>query len=215
MKLGKYKHFKGNEYEVIGIAKDCEDPNKEYVVYKSLYGGDFPYGQTWIRELNNFNENKMIDGKETKRFIFLEENKVKIKIKKINEKAILPNYAHPGDAGLDLYSCEDYVLKSGERKLFKTGLTIELPEGYVALIRDKSGLAYKNGITVLGGVIEHTYRGDYGIILLNTGKEDFAVSKGQKIAQLLIQPIISAEVEEVEELSETLRGEGGFGSTGK
>lgn len=140
---------------------------------------------------------------------------VPIKIKKLKPEATIPSYAHPGDAGMDLHSCEDYILKPGERKLFGTGLSFQLPEGYVSLFWDKSGLAFKNGVTVLAGVIEHSYRGEYGVVLLNTSQENFEVKKGQKIAQVLIQPICTAQVEQVEELSETKRGEGGFGSTGK
>lgn len=140
--------------------------------------------------------------------------KIPLKIKKLRPEAILPSYAHPGDAGMDFYSCEDYILKPGERKLFPTGLSIELPEGYVSLIWDKSGLAAKSGLTCLGGVIEHTYRGEYGVILLNTSDVSCEIKKGQKIAQCLVQPICTAEIEEVKELSETKRGFGGFGSTG-
>ncbi len=140
---------------------------------------------------------------------------VNIKIKKLREDAVLPSYAHEGDAGMDLFSCEDYILKAGERRLFKTGLSIELPRGYVSLIWDKSGLAFKHGITVLGGVIEYTYRGEYRVILLNTSEKDFNIKKGDKIAQLLIQPICNAEIEETGVLSETERGEGGFGSSGE
>jgi dUTP pyrophosphatase len=144
-----------------------------------------------------------------------QENKVKLKVKKLHPDAILPSYAHSGDAGLDLYSIEDTIIKAGERALIPTGLSIELPQGYVSLIWDKSGLAAKNGIKTMGGVIEYTYRGEYKIVMLNTSKEDFKITKGQKIAQLLIQPIITAEVEEAQELSETSRGQGGFGSTGE
>jgi len=139
---------------------------------------------------------------------------MKIKIKKLRPEAILPKYAHPGDAGMDFFSCEDAVLKPGERKLIPTGVAIELPEGYVSLIWPKSGLSLKKGLDVLGGVIEHTYRGEYGVILLNTSDEDYEVKKGEKIAQLLIQPIVSVDVEEAEELSDSVRGGGGFGSTG-
>ncbi len=91
---------------------------------------------------------------------------------------------------------------------------MELPEGYFASIRGKSGLAYKKGICILGGVIEWIYRGEYGVIVLNTGKEDFEIRAGDKVAQVVIAPVATAEVEEVEELSETVRGDGGFGSTG-
>jgi len=141
-------------------------------------------------------------------------NKLKIKAKKLHPEAIIPNYAHPGDAGLDLYSVDNLVLKAGERALVPTGLALELPEGHVALIWDKSGVAAKSGIKTMGGVIEHTYRGEYKVVMFNTSKQDFEIKKGQKIAQLLIQPIMTAEVEEVKELSETSRGAGGFGSTG-
>ncbi len=141
-------------------------------------------------------------------------NSVRIKIKKLSLDAIIPSYAHEGDAGMDLFSSEEIVIAGGERKLVKTGISIELPEGFVALIWDKSGLALKNGIKTMGGVIEHTYRGEYGIILFNSSKEDFKIKKGQKIAQILIQPIFTANIEEVEELTKTKRGSSGFGSTG-
>ena len=139
---------------------------------------------------------------------------IEIKVKKSHPDAILPRYAHQGDAGMDLFSCENYVLKPGERKLFGTGLKIEVPRGYVSLIWDKSGMA-SNGIKTMGGVIEHTYRGEYGVILLNASDKNYEIKKGDKIAQLLIQPVETAEITEVEELSETSRGEGGFGSTGR
>jgi dUTP pyrophosphatase len=140
---------------------------------------------------------------------------MKIKIKKLNSDSTIPFYAHIGDAGMDLYSCEDYILKSGERHLFKLSIAAEFPEGYVVLIWDKSGLAAKHGLTVLAGVIDHSYRGEYGVVLLNTSDQDYEIKRGNKIAQLLIQKVEQAEVEEVQELSDTERGEGGFGSTGK
>jgi dUTP pyrophosphatase len=140
--------------------------------------------------------------------------KIKIKIKKLHPDAILPHYAHEGDAGLDLYAVEDVILWPAERVAVPTGLAIELPQGYVSLIWDKSGLALKEGITTIGGVIEHTYRGEYKVIILNTTSQYYYVKKGEKIAQLLIQPIMTAEIEEVQELSQTNRGAGGFGSTG-
>lgn len=140
--------------------------------------------------------------------------KIKVKIKKLKEEATIPCYAHPGDAGLDLFSCENYVLKPGERHNFLTGISIELPEGYVSLLWDKSGLAANKGLTVLAGVIEHTYRGEYGVVLLNTSDKNVEIKKGQKIAQLLVQPIATAEIEIAESLSETPRGKGAWGSTG-
>jgi len=140
---------------------------------------------------------------------------MKIKVRKLSPDAKLPTYAIPGDAGMDLFSAEDVIIKKGERHPVSTGISIELPEGFVSLVWDKSGIAAKHGITKMAGVIEWTYRGEYKILLLNTSDKDFEIKKGDKIAQLLIQPIITAEIEEVQELSETKRGINGFGSTGK
>ena len=140
---------------------------------------------------------------------------LKIKIQKLNKDVKTPNYAHRGDAGADIYSAEeDYILKPGERKGFKTGVKMEIPEGYVALFWDKSGLAIKHGIKTMGGVIDSTYRGEVAVILINLGLEDYKVEKNTKIAQILFQKIEEAEIEEVEDISDTQRGEGGFGSTG-
>ena len=137
---------------------------------------------------------------------------MKIKAKKLNTEAIIPKHNLTGDAGIDLYSVEDVTIEPGERYAVATGLAFELPEGYVALIWDKSGIALKKGIKTMGGVIEYTYRGEYKIILLNTSDQTFQVKKGEKIAQMLVQPIMTVEVEEVAELSDTVRGEHGFGS---
>jgi len=131
---------------------------------------------------------------------------VKVKVKKLKEEAIVPAYAHEGDAGMDLFSTEDYVILSGKRQLVSTGISMELPEGYFASIRGKSGLAYKKGICILGGVIEWTYRGEYGVIVLNTGEENFEIKRGDKVAQVVIAPVAKAEIEKVEELSKTVRG---------
>lgn len=140
---------------------------------------------------------------------------VKLKVKKLHPDATIPSYAHPGeDAGMDVHAVEDAIIKAGERALIPLGLSMEFPPGHVCLVWDKSGLAVKNGLKTMAGVIEHSYRGEYKIAVLNTSKEDYLIKKGQKVAQLLIQPIMTAEVEEVNELSQTARGEGGFGSTG-
>ena len=141
-------------------------------------------------------------------------NQITIKIKKLNPDAILPSYAHDGDAGLDLYSSEDIDIPWGTRMMIPTGISIELPKGYVSLIWDKSGLAAKNGLKVLGGVCDCNYRGEYKVILLNTSNESYKVLKGNKIAQILIQPVEQVKIEEVKDLTDTTRGEGGFGSTG-
>ena len=137
-----------------------------------------------------------------------------IKFQKILAEAIIPHYAHPGDAGMDIFSAEEAIIKAGERKSIKTGLKMELPEGFVGLVWDKSGLALKNGIKTMAGVIDSCYRGEIGIVLVNLSGQDYKIEKGQKIAQMLIQKIERAEIEEARELSETKRGEGRFGSTG-
>ena len=139
-----------------------------------------------------------------------------LKVQKVHKDAIIPNYAHIGDAGLDLFSIEEKVLKPGDSTLIKTGIKIELPEQTEAQIRPRSGLALKKGITVLNtpGTIDEGYRGEIGIILINHGKEDFLVEKHMKIAQMVVKPVWYVNVEEVKELSNTERAEGGFGSTG-
>ena len=139
----------------------------------------------------------------------------KIKIQKINDSAKVPNYAHRGDAGLDFYSAEEnYVLKPGERKGFSTGIKMEIPDGYAGLIWDKSGLAAKQGIKIMAGVIDSTYRGEVIVLLINLGNKNYLVEKNTKISQMLIQKIEQAEIEMVEDLNITKRGGGGFGSTG-
>jgi len=145
----------------------------------------------------------------------LSEN-LKIRIKKIKENAILPHYAHDGDAGVDLYSTEDYVLKPGQRILVSTGVIIAVPQGYEAQIRPKSGLALNHGISVCNspGTIDSGYRGEIGVIAINHSKEEFKIEKGTKIAQLVFNKIEKAEFEEVKSLDNTKRGHGGFGSTG-
>ena len=134
----------------------------------------------------------------------------------LNESAVLPTYAHPGDAGMDLRSIEDVVIEPGKRALVKTGLAMELPEDAEAQVRPRSGLAIKNGITVLNspGTIDSGYRGEVGVILINHGEEAFHVEKGMKIAQMVIAKVEHTKIEVVTELSSSDRGAGGFGSTG-
>ena len=141
---------------------------------------------------------------------------MKVKIKKLRKDAIIPSYFHDSDAGADLCSCDDYVLKPGERALIKTGLSIALPLGYEAQIRPKSGLALKHGLSIVNtpGTIDAGYRGEIGVIIINHGAESFKIEKGNKIAQMVINEIKQAEFEEVDDLDETNRGKGGFGSTG-
>ncbi len=139
---------------------------------------------------------------------------IKVKIKKIKENAIIPKYAHKGDAGMDLYSTEEYTLKPGEGVLVSTGVSMAIPEGYVGLIWDRSGLAAKNSIHVLAGVVDSSYRGEVCVVLKNLGNEEFKVNKNMRIAQMLIQPVAPVIIEESDSLEETSRNEGGFGSTG-
>ena len=130
----------------------------------------------------------------------------------------LPNYETIASAGMDLRAniSESITLKSLERTIVKTGLFIELPIGYEAQVRPRSGLAFKKGITVLNspGTVDADYRGEIGVILVNLSNEDFVIENGERIAQLIIAKHERAEWLEVAELSETARGEGGFGSTG-
>ncbi len=135
-----------------------------------------------------------------------------------NSQHELPQYATPQSAGLDLRANleESITLKPLERRLIPTGLHIALPDGYEAQVRPRSGLAYKKGVTVLNatGTIDADYRGDIGVILINMSNEDFVVENGERIAQLVVAKYDQAEWIPVSELSETNRGEGGFGSTG-
>jgi dUTP pyrophosphatase len=143
-----------------------------------------------------------------------------LKIKKLenSQGLALPKYETSGSAGMDLLAGinEDIIIKSHESKLIKTGIAIALEKGYEAQIRPRSGLALKNGITVLNtpGTIDCDYRGEICVILINHGKDDFIVSKGMRIAQIIISKYEQAEIVEVNDLDETLRGKGGFGSTG-
>lgn len=141
---------------------------------------------------------------------------MKLKILKLTDLAILPKYEHPDDSGLDLFAIEELEIASGESQLVHTGISIQLPRGTEAQIRPRSGLALKHQITVLNtpGTVDEGYRGEIGVILINHGVHSFRVTKGMKIAQMVITPVIHVEVEEVDELSNTSRGVGGFGSTG-
>lgn len=139
-----------------------------------------------------------------------------LKVKKLNKEAIIPNFAHKGDAGMDLYSIEKVLIPSGESRLIKTGISIQLPSMTEAQVRPRSGMALKHSITVLNtpGTIDEGYRGEIGVILINHSKEDFLVTKHMKIAQMVVKPIYDIDIVEVDNLNETDRGEVGFGSTG-
>lgn len=140
---------------------------------------------------------------------------MKLKIKKLNPEAKLPCYAKSGDAGMDIFVAEDVTVNPGQSIGIKSGLAFEVPEGYVGLLWDKSGLSIKHGIKILGGVLDSGFRGEVIVGVINLGKESYTFEKGHKLTQMLIQPVERVEIEEVEILSESERGSGGLGSTGK
>jgi dUTP pyrophosphatase len=140
---------------------------------------------------------------------------MQIKIKRLHPDAKLPNYAHEGDVGLDLYTLETYTLQPGERHFFYNGFALEFPVGYAAIVKDKSSLPKNGGLHVMGGVFDAGYRGEYNVLSINLSDKPYTVEKGQKIAQLVIFPVAIAELVEVDELSGSSRGTGSFGSTGK
>jgi dUTP pyrophosphatase len=144
---------------------------------------------------------------------------VKVLIKKLNPKAKLPSYKTSGSSGMDLMALIDDTLtiKPNQSVLVPTGLSIAIPDDTEVQIRPRSGLAAKSNISVLNtpGTIDSDYRGELKIILINHGKEDFLISNGDRIAQMILMPVLKIEFEEVEDLPETIRGSGGFGSTGK
>lgn len=139
---------------------------------------------------------------------------MEIKIKKIHKEARIPDYATKNDAGMDLYAVDDKVVVSGEIWACPTGIAMMIPSGYVGLIWDKSGIALNGGVKTMGGVIDSGYRGEIRVIMKNLSDENYVINKGDKIAQILIQKVESFTVELVDELDESERGGGGFGSTG-
>lgn len=139
---------------------------------------------------------------------------MQIKIKKLKEDAKLPTYHHPGDVGMDLYSMEEYTVKPGERHYFYHGFALEFEEGYAAIVKDKSSIS-KAGLHSMGGVFDAGFRGEYNTLLVNLSNEPYTVEIGDKVAQLVIFPVILAELKEVNELSDSSRGLGAFGSTGR
>lgn len=139
-----------------------------------------------------------------------------LRFKRIHPDAKLPEYAHPSDAGMDVRSVEDVTIPVGGRVLVHTGLIMLMPPMYEAQVRPRSGLALKNGVTVLNspGTIDSGYRGEICVILANFGEADFQVRKGDKIAQMVIAPVTQPMVAETDIVDDTDRGSGGFGSTG-
>ena|SRR5258708_2219319 len=143
-------------------------------------------------------------------------SRLPVKIKRLHANACVPRYEHPGDSGADLYSVVDEVLQPFERKAIPTGLSAEVSVGFELQVRPKSGLALNSGVTVLNtpGTIDAGYRGEIKVILVNLSAEPYTIKAGQKIAQLVVAPVIYADFVEVDELAESKRGAGGFGSTG-
>jgi len=139
---------------------------------------------------------------------------MKIKIKKLKDGVKLPKYHHPGDVGMDLYSMETVKMNPGEHHRFWHGFAMEFPEGNAGIIMDKSSIS-KAGLIHMGGVFDAGYRGEYNTHLVNLGNDPYTVEEGDKVSQLVIVPVVIAELEETDTLSESSRGEGGFGSTGK
>jgi dUTP pyrophosphatase len=138
-------------------------------------------------------------------------------IKRLDDRLPLPHYAHEGDAGLDLYSAEDVTLAPFQRQLIATGISVAIPEGYAGFVQPRSGLAIKQGFSLVNtpGLIDSHYRGEIKAIAINLDPTNpIEIRRGDKIAQLVIQPVVRVELLEVHELDETVRGEGGFGSTG-
>ena len=141
---------------------------------------------------------------------------MQLRVKRLVETAVLPHYAHPHDAGLDLHAAVDTAIEPGKAETIPTGIAVELPPGTEAQVRPRSGLARTHAVTVLNspGTIDEGYRGEIGVVLINHGRTAFRVERGMRVAQLVVQPRVEVEVVEAETLSSTDRGAGGLGSTG-
>ncbi|MCE9585379.1 dUTP diphosphatase [Candidatus Nomurabacteria bacterium] len=140
---------------------------------------------------------------------------MQLKVKKLNNDAKLLTHGHPGDAGMDFYTVNDVTIPAGKQMKIHTGVAVEIPEGYVGLIWDKSSISFNMGLKVMGGVIDAGYRGEIIMCMLNTSDKEVTLEKGNKIAQMLIQKFEHCDiVEEVEDLTDTVRGDSREGSTG-
>jgi dUTP pyrophosphatase len=141
---------------------------------------------------------------------------VLVRFKRLRPSAVLPRYMTAGAAGMDLVAATDVVLPPGERAAVPTGWAVELPAGHEGQVRPRSGLALRSGVTVLNapGTIDADFRGELGVLLVNLGREPHVIRAGDRIAQLVVAPVVRGEVEEAAALSDTTRGAGGFGHTG-
>ncbi len=147
----------------------------------------------------------------------MSDSGVKVRVTRLSPEARLPAKAHPGDAGADLFSVEAVVIPPGERRDVGTGLAVAIPQGHAGFVQPRSGLAFKSGIMVVNspGLIDSGYRGEVRVCLYNSGIDPFAVEAGARIAQLVVQRVEDASFVESSMLTETVRGEGGFGSSGR
>jgi dUTP pyrophosphatase len=142
---------------------------------------------------------------------------VPLLVRRLDPGVPLPSYAHPGDAGADVHAARDVTLAPGERALVPTGIAVAVPEGWVVLVHPRSGLAARHGIGMVNapGTVDSGYRGELQVLLINHDpSESVTLRRGERIAQLVVQQVATAEIREVEALPESVRGEGGFGSTG-
>jgi dUTP pyrophosphatase len=148
----------------------------------------------------------------------MSSQKVEVRVKRLNHGAglALPAYATSGAAGMDICAAESLNLRAGKRHAVATGFAFAIPDGYEVQVRPRSGLALKHGITCLNtpGTIDSDYRGEVKVILANLGEDDFMINKGDRIAQIVVAPVTQGQLVEVDDLDETVRGAGGFGSTG-
>ena len=142
---------------------------------------------------------------------------VPVRIEKLDSHAIIPTYAHSDDACCDLYIVEDYTIRKGQRRLLRTGIAVEIPTGYEIQIRPRSGLAFKHGLTLVNapGTIDAQYRNEIMLLIINLGRSPVSLRRGDRVAQMCIKPVYKMEFEEVDKLSDSDRGLGGWGSTGK
>ena len=139
---------------------------------------------------------------------------MQLKVKKLHNDAKLPTHGHPGDAGMDFYAKEDVLFLAHKQERVYTGVCVEIPDGYVGMVWDKSGISFNLGLKVMGGVIDCGYRGEIIMNMLNTSDKDVLLPKGHKVAQMIVQKFEHCDIVEVSEISDTARGEGREGSTG-
>ncbi len=139
---------------------------------------------------------------------------MKLNIKKLHDEAVFPTKGNPGDAGIDLYTREHVAINPGQQVRVHTGIAMEIPDGYVGLIWDKSGMAFRQGLKTMGGVIDSGYRGEITVAMINLSDKVQELAQGQKFTQIIIQKFEDCELSEVTDLSETIRGTGREGSTG-